>query len=99
MIHFTLFLSQLSSKLNLLNCIRHWLDAIEISNPNLAHFICKIIPSHCPFEREIKWGDRTLLYIPPLCKLNPIYEQLVGLRFKSLMYLVDTCGEDAMLYS
>jgi Mo-dependent nitrogenase C-terminus len=95
MIYFTLFLS----KLNILNYIRRRVDAMEISSPSMAHFICKIIPSHCPFEREIKWGDRTLFHIPPLCKLNPIYEQLVGLRFRSLVYLVDRCGEDAMLYS
>jgi hypothetical protein len=36
---------------------------------------------------------RKLAHIPPLCKLNPLYEQLVGLRFRSMCYLVDECGE------
>ncbi|MBE9017387.1 hypothetical protein IQ272_14835 [Chroococcidiopsidales cyanobacterium LEGE 13417] len=34
----------------------------------------------------------------PLCKLNPLYEQVVALRFKALTYLVDECGEDLSLY-
>ncbi|WP_445305282.1 Mo-dependent nitrogenase C-terminal domain-containing protein [Microcoleus sp. Pol12A5] len=28
-----------------------------------------------------------LLYIPPMCKLNPVYEELMGLRFPSLSFL------------
>ncbi len=43
-------------------------------------------------------GDRTLLSIPPLCKLNPLYEQVVGLRFRALCYLADECGEDVTPY-
>ncbi|MGC8711933.1 MAG: Mo-dependent nitrogenase C-terminal domain-containing protein [Leptodesmis sp.] len=30
--------------------------------------------------------------------LNPFYEQLVELRFKSLMYLAEQCGEDITFY-
>jgi hypothetical protein len=33
-----------------------------------------------------------------LCKLNPLYEQLVGLRFRALSYLADDCGEDVSQY-
>jgi hypothetical protein len=33
-----------------------------------------------------------------MCKLNPFYEQLVGLRFKALCYLADVCGEDIAAY-
>lgn len=78
--------------------IKHQLEAIEIDNPKLARFLCKIIPAQCPFERRIKFFSYTLLYIPPLCKLNPFYEQVVGLRFRSLCYLVDKCKEDATRY-
>ncbi|MDZ8050948.1 MAG: Mo-dependent nitrogenase C-terminal domain-containing protein [Aulosira sp. ZfuVER01] len=82
----------------LLQPIRQLLESIKIENYQLARLICTIIPSSCPFEREIKFCDRTLVYIPPLCKLNPFYEQLVELRFKALSYLADECGEDVTMY-
>ncbi|MGF1493673.1 MAG: Mo-dependent nitrogenase C-terminal domain-containing protein [Microcoleaceae cyanobacterium] len=75
-----------------LNPLRQWLDALEISNPKLALLIYRVIPGQCPFEREIKVFGHTLLRIPPLCKLNPLYEQAVGLRFRAMCYLVDECG-------
>ncbi|MEG4348749.1 Mo-dependent nitrogenase C-terminal domain-containing protein [Microcoleus sp. LAD1_D5] len=34
-----------------------------------------------------------------MCKLNPVSEELVGLRFRSLSFLVDVCGEDVTPYS
>ncbi|HEY9634004.1 MAG TPA: Mo-dependent nitrogenase C-terminal domain-containing protein [Coleofasciculaceae cyanobacterium] len=37
--------------------------------------------------------------MPPLCKLNPLYAQLVSLRFRSLCYLVDHSGEDIQAYA
>lgn len=73
--------------------LRNWLDNVEISDRRLAHLICKLIPGQCPFERDITLFGRTLAHIPPLCKLNPLYEQFVGLRFRSLCYLADVCGE------
>ncbi|MFN6531270.1 Mo-dependent nitrogenase C-terminal domain-containing protein [Nostoc sp. ChiSLP03a] len=82
----------------LLNQIRSQLESVEIHNSNLAKLLCKIIPSNCPFERTVKVFGRTLLRIPPMCKLNPLYEQIVGLRFKCLLYLVNECGEDARKY-
>jgi hypothetical protein len=82
----------------LLRSLRQWLESIEIDNPKMAHLVCKMIPAHCPFERKIQLFDRTLLYIPPLCKFNPLYDQLIELRFKSLIYLADECGEDITLY-
>jgi len=72
--------------------LRQWLDSIEIHNPELALFLYRIIPAQCPFEREVKLFGRTLLKIPPLCKFNPFYEQVVGLRFRAMCYLVDECG-------
>ena len=81
-----------------LHPIRQWLESLEIQNPQVARSLCKIIPASCPFEREIKFLDRTIVRIPPLCKLNPFYEQIVYIRFKSLSYLADQCGEDVTLY-
>lgn len=51
--------------------IRQWLDGVEISDRDTAHILCSVIPAQCPFERTIKLFDRTILHIPPLCKLNP----------------------------
>ncbi len=83
---------------NLLNLIRQRLESIEIHNPNLAHLICKVSPARCPFAREVKLWNHTIFSIPPLCKLNPFYEQIVSLRFKCLCYLANECGEDISVY-
>ncbi len=82
----------------LLNPAREWLDHLEIHDPRLARFLCKIIPPQCPFERDIHLFGHKVAHIPPLCKINPLYEQLVGLRFRALSYLADDCGEDISSY-
>lgn len=84
-------------KIDPLQPIKQWLDNLEIKSSRLAHQICKMIPSQCPFERDIKLFGRTLMHIPPMCKLNPIYDQLVGLRFRALCYLSDQ-SEDISAY-
>lgn len=76
----------------ILNPLRQWLDSLEIHDAQLALFLYKAIPAQCPFEREFKIAGRTFLKIPPLCKLNPLYDQVVGLRFRAMCYLVDECG-------
>ncbi|NET59695.1 MAG: nitrogenase [Symploca sp. SIO2E6] len=84
--------------LNPLGSARQWLDQIEVDNPKQAHYLCRLIPSQCPFERDIKLFGHTLLHIPPLCKLNPLYEETVALRFRAMCYLADECGEDISAY-
>jgi tellurite resistance protein len=84
--------------LDVLHPVREWLDHLEIHDPKVAHFLCKMIPSQFPFERDITLFGRKIVHIPPLCKLNPLYEQLVGLRFRALSYLADKCGEDVSEY-
>ncbi|PLZ90291.1 nitrogenase [Fischerella muscicola CCMEE 5323] len=71
----------------ILNKMRLWLDSFEVRDRKIAYFLCKLIPSQCPFERDIKLFGHTLCHLPPLCKLNPLYEQLVGLRLQALCYL------------
>jgi len=83
---------------DLLDPLKNWLDDMKIEDPRLARFICKMVPSQCPFERDIVLFGRKIVHIPPLCKLNPLYEQLVGLRFRSLSYLADDCQEDVSEY-
>ncbi|MBK1987764.1 Mo-dependent nitrogenase C-terminal domain-containing protein [Sphaerospermopsis aphanizomenoides BCCUSP55] len=89
---------QQGNKFDLLQPIRQWLDAIEIHNRKLAKLIAKLIPAQCPFERDIVLFGHKIAHIPPMCKLNPLYDQLVGLRFRALCYLVDQCGEDIQSY-
>jgi hypothetical protein len=83
---------------DILRPLRQWLDNIEVKSPELAHRLCKLIPSQCPFERTVSLFGRKLFHIPPLCKLNPFYNEFVGLRFRALCYLVDVCGEDVSQY-
>ncbi|HAA29576.1 MAG TPA: nitrogenase [Cyanobacteria bacterium UBA8553] len=78
--------------------VRQWLDQVEVKNPKVAHRLCQMIPAQCPFERDVKLFGRTLFHIPPMCKLNPLYEEVVGLRFRALCYLADECGEDISAY-
>ena len=83
---------------NFLQTLRASLDHIEIHDPKLARFVSKAIPAQCPFERDVKLFGHKVGHIPPLCKLNPFYEQLVSLRFRALSFLVDECGEDIQAY-
>jgi hypothetical protein len=78
--------------------VRQWLDRIEVNDAGFARFICNLIPSQCPFERDVTLFGYTLVHIPPLCKLNPVYDQVVALRFRALCYLADVCGEDVTPY-
>ena len=82
----------------LLQPLRQLLDKIEIHDPAIARFIANLIPAQCPFERDLTLFGRKVAHIPPLCKLNPFYEQLVGLRFRALCFLADECGEDIQSY-
>lgn len=83
---------------DVLHPVKDWLDEMEIKDPRLARFVCKVIPPQCPFERDINLFGRKIAHIPPLCKLNPLYEQFTTLRFRSLSYLADECGEDVTKY-
>ncbi|WP_392534429.1 Mo-dependent nitrogenase C-terminal domain-containing protein [Nostoc sp. C117] len=74
-------------KLNILQIIQQKLDTIEIRNAELAKLLCRVIPSTCPFECSINLFGYLIMYIPPLCKLNPLYNQLIELRFRASCYL------------
>jgi tellurite resistance protein len=85
-------------KIDVLAPVAEWLDGLEIHDPRLARFLCTVIPPQCPFERDITLFGHKIVHIPPLCKLNPLYDQTVGLRFRALSYLADKCGEDISSY-
>ncbi|QNP30314.1 Mo-dependent nitrogenase C-terminal domain-containing protein [Cylindrospermopsis curvispora] len=86
------------NSLDLLHPLREWLDRLEIHDHRLARFLCNMIPSQCPFERDVTLFGKKIVHIPPMCKINPLYEQLVGLRFRALSYLADDCQEDISKY-
>ncbi|MEM6255817.1 MAG: Mo-dependent nitrogenase C-terminal domain-containing protein [Cyanobacteria bacterium P01_D01_bin.156] len=81
----------------LLQPIRNWLDHIQVTNRRMAHLICRVIPSHCPFERDLSILGATV-HIPALCRINPVYDEIVDLRLRALTYLIDVCGEDIANY-
>jgi len=83
---------------NLLQPVKNWLDGWEVHDPRVAHFVCKMIPPQCPFERDIVLFGRKIVHIPAMCQINPLYEQLVGMRFRALCYLADDCKEDVSSY-
>ncbi|MEG4117079.1 Mo-dependent nitrogenase C-terminal domain-containing protein [Microcoleus sp. N9_B4] len=78
--------------------VRQWLDNIAVGDPQVARFLCQLIPARCSFDRDMQLWGHHLFHIPPMCKLNPVYEELVGLRFRSLSFLADVCGEDVTPY-
>jgi tellurite resistance protein len=87
-----------SPQKNVLQPVKDWLDGWEVHDPKVAHFVCKMIPSQCPFERDVVLFGRKIVHIPAMCQINPLYEQLVGMRFRALCYLADDCKEDVSSY-
>ncbi|MBJ7901425.1 MAG: Mo-dependent nitrogenase [Cyanobacteria bacterium RI_101] len=69
--------------------LKDYLNQVEITNPRTARLICRLIPASCPFARQIRLFGKTVLVIPPLCHFNPVYEELMGLRFRALTVLAD----------
>lgn len=85
-------------KFDLLQPLRRMLERLDVKDRELAHRLCQMIPAQCPFERDVKVFGRILFHIPPMCKLNPLYEEVSTLRFRALCYLADECGEDVSTY-
>ena len=82
---------------DLLEPVKEWLDHMDIHDSRLANLICKVVPAQCPFERDVVLFGRKIMHIPAMCEINPLYDQLVGLRFRALTYLADK-GEDISKY-
>ena len=78
--------------------LRRVVDNIQVKSAKIAHLLSTLIPCCCPFERDVVFFGKTLFHIPPLCKLNPLYDEFVSLRFRALSYLADECGEDITKY-
>jgi tellurite resistance protein len=82
-----------------LDGVRRWLDGIDPGDPTIARFLVRLIPAQCPFERDVTLFGHKLVHIPPMCQINPLYEQLVGIRFRCLCRLEESdqvqAGPDA----
>jgi hypothetical protein len=87
-----------SKQVDLLKPIRRRVLALRVETPDRARKVAQLIPAQCPFERDIFLFGRLVAHFPPLCKLNPLYNELVELRFRALCYLADECGEDISAY-
>ncbi|MDB4617010.1 TerB family tellurite resistance protein, partial [Synechococcus sp. AH-551-E11] len=70
-----------------LDPLKQWLDDLDPCDERISSFIVHLIPSQCPFERDIILFGRKLVHVPAMCKINPLYEQLVALRFRCLVHL------------
>ena len=56
---------------------------------NLAYKWINSIPDKCPFERQLWIGEALVLYIPPLCPLNPFSKQLYEIKLEAKTYIYD----------
>lgn len=77
--------------------LRWWLDSIKVTNAKMAHFLCRLIPCSCTFERDVTILGKSF-HVPALCKLNPLYNEFVNLRLRALSYLEEECGENISQY-
>ncbi|MBW4696453.1 MAG: Mo-dependent nitrogenase C-terminal domain-containing protein [Aphanocapsa lilacina HA4352-LM1] len=66
--------------------LQQWLDAYVFTDKQTARLVCRLIPATCPFARRVRLFGRVFA-IPPLCKINPVYEQLAHLRIRAVTYL------------
>jgi hypothetical protein len=60
----------------------------DVWTPELAQAWVDRIPAKCPFEQAAYWRGRLVLYIPPLCPLNPFSTQLYRIRIRAQEYLM-----------
>ena len=51
-----------------------------------ARLISHLIPASCPFARDLSICGFSI-HIPPLCKLNPFYYQLMSLRYQAITFI------------
>ncbi|MCP9850572.1 Mo-dependent nitrogenase C-terminal domain-containing protein [Cyanobium sp. Morenito 9A2] len=72
-----------------LDGVRRWLDGLNPHDPAVAGFLVHLIPAQCPFERDIILFGHKVVHVPPMCTINPLYNQLVALRLGCLTSLAD----------
>jgi len=55
----------------------------------LAYKWINSVPDKCPFERQLWIGETLVLYIPPLCSLNPVSQQLYSIKLEAKTFIYD----------
>jgi hypothetical protein len=78
----------------LLYPVEYFLDHFVIKDQKTALVICRLIPGDCPFARTLSLPGGKQLRIPPLCKINPLYDSLMSLRFRALSWLAERGKEE-----
>lgn len=43
----------------------------------IVNFLARILPDYCPFETKITYKGILLVYIPPICKINFLYKDIM----------------------
>ncbi|WP_416223704.1 Mo-dependent nitrogenase C-terminal domain-containing protein [Synechococcus sp. CBW1107] len=66
--------------------LRHCLDDLQPDEPSVARFLIRLIPPQCPLKRDVTIVGRKLLHIPPMCRINPLDEDLNGPAFPGLVF-------------
>ena len=61
------------SGMDVLHPVKDWLEGMDVQDPRLAKFVCKVIPPQCPFERDINlFGRHYCSYSPSLQTQSPV---------------------------
>lgn len=69
--------------------LRRWLNTVEVRNVTIARWICRLVPNVCSPGYDVQLFGRTWLHLPPLCKLNPVFDELIDLRFRAGDFLYE----------
>lgn len=68
----------------MIQILKKQLNCWTVERSSTARLILSLIPASCPFARTVRLGGWTIARIPPLCKINPLYDELMALRFRAL---------------
>ena len=86
---FPLFPKSFLAFFNPLLPLRRWVNNLEVSSVTTAQWICRVIPNTCSSGYDFTVFGRISLHVPSLCKLNPLADELVDLRFRAADFLYE----------
>ena len=81
-----------------LSFLKTQIDRVQINSSAQAQWICKLLPSSCPFERNFTLFGHSF-HSPALCQLNPLFPQLMLLRYKALTYIASNSAQSSVIAS
>ena len=68
------------------------IEKLALEKEWAADFI-KSLPSKCPFERQFWIGETLIMFVPALCRFNPLFRQLMRLKVKLLSTTEENSSE------